>query len=45
MDGPIAIVDHEITWCRRLAKSSARGDCQAEAFKTVESVVAVMVQI
>jgi ActR/RegA family two-component response regulator len=45
MDGPIALVDDEITWCRLLAKSVAKGDYQVEAFKTMESLVAVMVQI
>jgi DNA-binding NtrC family response regulator len=45
MDGPIALVDDEITWCRLLAKSLAKGDYQVEAFKTVESLVAVVVQI
>jgi hypothetical protein len=45
MDGPIAIVDHMITRCRRLAKSLAEGGYQIETFKTVESLVAVVVQI
>jgi DNA-binding NtrC family response regulator len=45
MDGRIAIVDDETTMCRLLAKSFAKGGYQVEALKTVESLVAVMVQI
>lgn len=44
MDGRIAIVDDEITVCRRLTKALAKEGYEVESFQTAESLMARMAQ-
>ena len=44
MDGRIAIVDDEITVCRRLTRALAKEGCEVEAFQTAEAFMSGMAQ-